>query len=59
MPWVDLKGLFPDWVKKSDMFIYDIRKNSWSQVGVPLPVHRAEHVAVVLVVLISTLTSQL
>lgn len=40
-------GPFPEWEMKSDMFIYDIKKDKWRK-GVPLPKPRGEHVAVAL-----------
>lgn len=38
-------GPYPDWVMKSEMFIYDIAKNTWRD-GVSMPEPRGEHVAV-------------
>ena len=40
-------GPYPKWAVKSEMFIYDIKSNTWSD-GQSLPEARGEHVAVAL-----------
>lgn len=39
-------GPFPAWEMKADMFIYDIKTNTWRE-GVSLPEPRGEHIAAV------------
>ena len=38
-------GPYPEWELKADMFIYDIKANTWGQ-GVNLPASQGEHIAV-------------